>query len=301
MLPSVPEESGSSGRGTGPVPARRGGRARAGRVRPALLVARDAAGASAGSAAAGLAVAVGAHSSIAGVIAGGAIWIVACAGVALKGWLRSFRRSAGPQIDPWALPEPWRGLVRDAVNAGRRFEVTTASLQAGPLRDRVTAMEPAVAKQVTDVWDAARRGAALTGGYPPGTQREPASSLSRRLQALQEERASLGAVSGARVAEIDRAEGALAAQLREAKRSEATSAWLQDGLRSSIAGLDGAVTSLAELASRPAGEPDDGDFETLGKSIDSVRDELAALQAGLSEVAGSLPAGRLPPAGRRKP
>lgn len=296
MLPSVPEEGGSSGRDTGLAPTRR-----ADRVRPALLVARDTAGASAGSAVAGLVVSIGTHSSIAGVIAGGAIWIVACAGVALKGWLRSFRRSTGPQIDPWALPEPWRGLVRDAVNAGRRFEVATASLAAGPLRDRVTALEPAVAKQVRDVWDAARRGAALTGGYPPGTQREPASSLSRRLQELQQERASLRGGSDPRTAELDRAEGALASQLREAKRSEATSAWLQDGLRSSIAGLEAAVRSLAELASRPAGQPDEGEDFDLAKSIDYVRDELSALQAGLSEVAGTLPAGRLPPAGRRKP
>ncbi|HVA74681.1 MAG TPA: hypothetical protein VNF71_08965 [Acidimicrobiales bacterium] len=290
MLPSVPEEGGSSGRNRGLV--------RAGRARPGWLLARDAAGASAGSALAGLAVSLGAHSSIAGVIAGGAIWVVACAGVALKGWLRSFRRSGGPQIDPWALPEPWRGLVRDAVNAGRRFEVATASLPAGPIRDRVAAMEPAVAKQVRAVWDSARRGAVLSGGYPPGTRREPASSLSERMQALQDERVSLGSGTAGRRAELDRAEDALASQLREVKRADAAAAWLQDGLRSSIARLEAAVTSLAELASQPAGG---GDVDTLGTSIESVTDELSALQAGLSEVSGSLPATRGLPVRRRKP
>lgn len=271
---------------------------RPGRVKTGWLVARNTAAASAGSAAAGLGVSLGAHSTIAGVVAGGAIWVVSCSGVALRAWLRSFRRATGPQIDPWALPEPWRDLVREAVNAGRRFEVATAGLPEGPIRERVTAMEPVVAGQVKTVWDSARRGALLTGGYPPGARREPAGNLSARIESLQAERASLGEGSDRRRVELDRAEEALASQLREAKRAEATAAWLQDGLRSSIARLEAAVTSLAELASQPAGGEE---VDALGTSIESVGDELSALQASLAEMAGKIPARRGLPASRRKP
>lgn len=159
-------------------------------------------------------------------------------------------------------------------------------------------MEPLVGKQVRAVWESARRGALLTGGYPPGNHREPASSLSARMQALQEERASLGPEAASRRADLDREEDALALQLREAKHAEATAAWLRDGLRSSIGRLDAAVTSLTELASQPAGG--DG-VDAFGASIETVREELSALHAGLSEVAGNLPDASGLPVSRRKP
>jgi hypothetical protein len=176
--------------------------------------------------------------------------------------------------------------VRDAVNAGRRFEVATATLPAGPLRDHVATLEPAVAQQVRAVWDSARRGAALTGGLPPGSRPESVSSLSDRLRSLQEERSALGGSPGERPAELDRAEAAVASQLREAKRAEAVAAWLQDGLRAAITRLDSAVTSLAELGAQPS---DAAGGVELGLSLDSVGEELSALQAGLREVGAPLP------------
>lgn len=298
MLPGVPDDSGlPEGRQALALTARRG------RRRARWLVARDVAGASAVSAAVGLGASVGAHSAAVGTLTGGAIWLASCAGVALIAWLRSFRHAGTAAIDPWALPEPWRGLVRDAVNAGRRFEVATAALPAGPLRDHVTALEPAVAKEVRSVWDSARRGAALTGGFPPGARPEPAASLSERLLSIQEERAALEAGAGGtrptgRLAELDRAEQAVASQLRQSKHSESVARWLEDGLRSAITRLEAAVTSLAELGLRPL-DPTGGD--QLGVSLDSVAEELSALQAGLREVAGSLPPAGGVPSNRRKP
>jgi hypothetical protein len=261
-------------------------------------MARDAAGASAGSAVVGLAASLAAHSSLVGVLTGGALWAVACAGVALMAWLRAFRRGDTDQIDPWALPEPWRGLVRDAVNAGRRFEVATASLQAGPVRDRVATLEPVIAQQVRAVWDSARRGAVLTGGFPAGTRSQSAESLSARLRSLQEERAALVNPPQDRLAELEQSEEAVASQLREAKHAESVAGWLQDGLRSAIARLEAAVTSLAELGPQP---PGDSGIDALGPSIDSVGEELSALQAALREVGAGLPAGEGMPVKRAKP
>lgn len=281
MLPSVPEKGGNSGRGLAPTARRR-------RERVGLLIVRDTAAASAGSAAVGLAVSLGAHSSLLGVITGGAVWLAATAGVALTAWLRAFRRAGNAQIDPWALPEPWRGLVRDAVNAGRRFEVATASLRAGPLRDHVTALEPMVAEQVRAVWESAQRGALLTGGLPPGTHVESAERLSAQLRTLQDERASIAEGSRDRLAALDRAEETVATRLRQARRAESVAAWLQDGLRSVTARLDAAVTSLVELGAQT---PDGALLDGLGSSIDSIGNELSALQAGLREVSASLPPG----------
>lgn len=268
---------------------------RPGRTRSGWLIARDTAGASAGSAVVGLAVSLGAHSSLLGVITGGAAWVVSCAGVALIAWLRAFSGAGSDAIDPWALPEPWRELVRDAVNAGRRFEVAAASLPPGPLREHVVTLEPGVAQQVRAVWETAQRGAALTGGFPPGTRPESASALSERLRSVQEEGSR---ETGDRHTELARTEAALASRLREAKRSESVSAWLQDGLRSAIARLEAAVTSLAELGGQPSGT---GTAGNLAMSIDSVGEQLSALQAGLREVGGALPPARGLPRNRPKP
>ena len=293
MLPSVPDESSTpAGRRALALTARRG------RTRAGLLIARDTVGASAGSAVVGLVVSLEAHSTVAGLLTGGAVWVVSCAGVALMAWLRAFRRGGSNPIDPWALPEPWRALVRDAVNAGRRFEVATAALPEGPLRDHVTALEPAVAQQVRSVWESAQRGAALTGGFPPGSRPQSVSSLSERLRSVQEERAALGPASRDRLAELDRAEATAASRLREAKRAQSIAVWLEDGLRSAITRLEAAVTSLAELGT---GLSDSPAGTELGLSLDTVGEELSALQAGLREVGGTLPAGTGLPTNRRKP
>lgn len=290
MLPELPEEKALSRRGD--RPARRGPAAR----RPAAwLVARDVTGGSVGSAAAGLAVGLASHSTVAGVATGGLLWVLAGAGLALRAWWRSFRRAPVTEVDPWALPDPWRQLVSDAVASERRFAAAAASLAPGPLRDRVVEMQTAVHTQVLRVWDGARRGAALSGGYPAGAGTAPAAALAAQLRSIQEQRATGG---GGGPAVSEGAEEALAARLREARRAEAVAAEILDGLRSALARLDSAVTSLAELAS---GAPRPG-LDSGTDSIDAVVTELSALRSGLDEVAGALPGAGSPapedPAGR---
>lgn len=292
MLPELPEEKALSPRGD--RPARRGPAAR----RPAAwLVARDVTGGSLGSAAAGLAVGLASHSTVAGVVTGGLLWVLAGAGLALRAWWRSFRRAAVTQVDPWALPDPWRQVVSDAVASERRFAAAAASLAPGPLRDRVVEMQTAVHTQVLRVWDGARRGAALSGGYPAGAGTAPAAALAAQLRSIQEQRATGGGGAGPAVSEG--AEEALAARLREARRSEAVAAGILDGMRSALARLDAAVTSLAELAAGAAPRPG---LDAGADSIDAVVTELSALRSGLDEIAGALPGAgsRAPedPAGR---
>lgn len=212
------------------------------------------------------------------------------AGVALRAWWRRFRSAPATVVDPWALPEPWRQLVSDAVASERRFGAAASSLAPGPLHDRVVEMEAAVHAQVLRVWDGARQGAALSGGYPAGAGAPPAAALAAQLRAIQEQRAA-GHEAGRTPAapggaEFDRAEDALAERLRAARRAEAVAAGILDGLRTALARLDGAVTSLTELA---AGAAAQRQIDASGAPIDSVAAALSALKSGLDEVAGMLP------------
>lgn len=106
----------------------------------------------------------------------------------------------------------------------------------------------------------------------------------------------MGSGAKDRLAELDRAEATAASQLREAKRAQSIAAWLEDGLRSAVTRLEAAVTSLAELGGGVGDSPAGAE---LGLSLDTVGDELSALQAGLREVGGALPAGGAPRNRRR--
>jgi len=74
------------------------------------------------------------------------------------------RRVAGldPRIDPFALREPWRFFVRDALNARKRFAEAIADAEAGPLRERLREIEAQMTEAVTVTWDVARKGQQLT-------------------------------------------------------------------------------------------------------------------------------------------
>ena len=282
MLPELPDEKALSRRED------RSGRRRGMAVRrpEAWLVARDAAGGSVGSALAGLVVSLASHSTVAGVVTGAVLWVVAGAGVALRAWWRSFRSAPGADVDPWALPEPWRQLVADALASERRFAAAASGLAPGPLHDRVVGMQPAVHAQVLRVWDGARRGATLTGGYPAGAGTPTAAALAAQLRSVQEERGGGGGGADGPPGASEGAEEALAARLREARHAEAVAAGILDGLRSALARLDAAVTSLAELAAGAATQPG---LVTGAASIDAVASELSALRSGLDEIAGMLP------------
>lgn len=246
------------------------------------LAARDATGGSAGSAVVGLAVSLASHSTVAGVITGGVLWVLAGAGVALRVWWRGFRGAPGTEVDPWALPDPWRQLVGEAVASERRFAAAASTLPAGPLRDRVEEMRSTVHAEVLRVWGGARQGATLTGGYPAGARTPTAAALAGQLRAIQEQRAAGRTGAG----HLDGAEEAVATQLREARHGEAVAAAILDGLRTALARLDAAVNSLAELATGAVVQPG---IDAGASSIDAVATDLSALRSGLDEIARALP------------
>ena len=270
MLPAIPERGRSPGK---PPP-------------PGL--ARLAASTSATAAVLGVAVGLGEHSAILGVV-----FAAVGAGVrlALAAWQR-MRSLPVESMDPFALPDPWRGLVQQALDAGRRFHEASAAWPPGPLRERLLSLEPAVDEQVRGVWVAARQGATLTGGFPPGSKRPTLHDLSGELEAVQLERSALPSANRVRHDELDRAEEALAAQVNAARRAKSTADAVSNRLRTLVAQLNDAVTGVVSLTAAPGGA---GDVEGAVRTLEGLSQEITALQAGLGEAA-QLPSGTGPAA-----
>ena len=65
------------------------------------------------------------------------------------------------RIDPFALNEPWRYFVRDALQARNRYRSTVETLDSGPIADRLRAMGPQIDAGVEESWRIARRGQAI--------------------------------------------------------------------------------------------------------------------------------------------
>lgn len=200
-------------------------------VRPSPLVLGAAAGA--GAAVAGLPLA-----AAAGIGAGA--W---AAGVAVV----LGRRPAGAPIDPFAVGEPWRHFVRDALQAQARFRRTVGTVPPGPLRDRLDDIGARVDGAVAECWRIARHGHAID----------------RALRDLSP---------------------SLPSQAATAARLTAAASDARDRLRLVDARLDEAAARAAELA---LGRPDGAaDAAGLSRELEAVVSELESLRLALEEVEG---------------
>jgi hypothetical protein len=237
-------------------------------------------------AAAGVGIGLAAGSVILAVILGAGAWL----GRMAYAVFRSRRRRRLPlvTIDPYAVPEPWRHYVRQALGARQRFDHTVAPWPPGPLHDRLMLLQPRIGQATEEVWAVAQRGAALTGtvrGVPTGVAQPSMVQLSAELRRVQAERQRTDAPD--RQAALGRSEEAIAAQLRAARRSEAAQAEVLDQLRLLTARLDEAVTQVAQLGLDPlVGE---GAVDQVAGSVDALGEEITALHQGLraAEAASS--------------
>jgi hypothetical protein len=191
------------------------------------------------------------------------------------------------ELDPWSVPAPWRGLVDQAARAQDRFDQALADWPEGPIRDRMTAVQPRLWEQMAAVADMARTGASI------GSSPRSSEDVSGQLRAVQQERAGLGPAGGGRAAELGRREEALAAQLRSARKAEEASRDLFDRLETLVARLDGTVTDLLSLR---ADSQAAAGSEPLEAALDGLGDEITALRAGLAAVAAAEDAPALPSA-----
>jgi type IV secretory pathway TrbD component len=107
---------------------------------------------------------------VAGVIAlGGRWWLAVFSAVGIWGLrvllatrLARRVRARPRRIDPFALREPWRFFVRDALKAQTRLGAALAPLDPGPRRDRLQEISARVDRGVIESWEVAQRGQRLS-------------------------------------------------------------------------------------------------------------------------------------------
>ena len=207
------------------------------------------------------------------LVVGGRWWLAALAAVAV--WsLRvgiasrvAVRVKALPRrIDPFALREPWRFIVRDALQAQKRFSAATDSLDPGPLRDRLVEIAGRVDQGDNECWDVAQRGQHLTD--------------TRRMIDIDHIRRTL---DSAELPPDDPRRSSAEVQLGSHQRIQE----LEDDTRTRLeilhARLEEAVVRAAELSARAA---DVEQLDDIADAVDGIVGDLESLRLGLDAVDG---------------
>ncbi|MDW3218060.1 MAG: hypothetical protein R8F63_05550 [Acidimicrobiales bacterium] len=207
-------------------------------------------------------------------VAGGRLlsgsWVVAAAlGVAT--WVGRVaaarvvaRRIGGlvPRVDPFALREPWRFFVRDALSAQRQFADALAAAEDGPLRTRLLDVEGQLTHAVDVTWDVAQRGQQLTDAR----NRVKVAKLDRTLASTD---------SG------DPRHSAAQAQKDSYQRLRRREDDTRERLEVIAARLEETITRVGELATRTGGTIE---IEQLAGQVGGMVDELDSLRIALDEV-----------------
>src|SRR3954447_21074212 len=107
----------------------------------------------------------GAGAAVAIAAGAGAIVI---GGVAAAAWAARVAFSvprndtAGKDIDPFALKDPWRRFVRQAQKSQQRYETAVRSARAGPMRDRLFDIGSRIDDGMQECWRIAKQGQLLS-------------------------------------------------------------------------------------------------------------------------------------------
>ncbi|MEZ5243947.1 MAG: hypothetical protein R2707_02535 [Acidimicrobiales bacterium] len=195
----------------------------------------------------------------AAVLVGALTWV---ARVLLSSTIAKRVRGLERRIDPFALREPWRFFVRDALNARQRFADALAGAEAGPLRERLREIEAELDQAVTVTWDVAQRGQQLTDAR-------------RRIDVTELER-TLSTTSA-----DDPRHTAASAQKASHDRLRAREDQTRERLEILDARLDETIVRAGELATRTGGSLE---LDELAGQITGMVDELDSLRIALDEV-----------------
>jgi len=170
-------------------------------------------------------------------------------------------------IDPFAVNEPWRRFIQDALQARSRFDETVAATRPGPLRDRLREIGRSLDDGVTGTWAIARQGQRLRDA--------------RRRIDTRQVRSRLDAVQRGTVPNDVAAARSYEAQLAAAERLDAIGSEAEAKLRLMQAQLDEAVAHATELSVR-SGEV--GELSSVETEIARVAEQMQALRLALEEV-----------------
>ncbi len=196
------------------------------------------------------------------------------------------------RIDPFALPEPWRGSVVEALKAQVRYRQTVEAAEKGPIRKRLESIGERIDDGIQEAWRIARRGAQLVEARRSIDDDDARKQLAR----VEQDAGSTWAKGSA----IERTAEALRSQIDTADRLDATIADTRTQLQLLDARLDELVARAAELSVRV------GDAEELapvGADVDGLVQEMEALRQALEETTrrDGVPAPEVDDDRRRRP
>jgi hypothetical protein len=223
-----------------------------------------------GGAVGGLAIAAGGP---VGLVAGVAAWLFATTRkLKPKEVLRG--ASAPKRIDPFAINDPWRASVMNAMGAQMRFDRAVDSTSKGALRERLAGIRDKVGEAVEQCWTIAVQGDQLDDAIRELDVRDQANNLK-----IAEEQIRRNSDPN-RVGSLEARRDAIRSQLESANRLVELSQSTEDRLRQLNAQLDELVVRGIELSVTGSSE----DLNDLGLGVDSVLTEMEAVRQAMTET-----------------
>ncbi len=213
------------------------------------------------------------------LIAGVALWAMRANGDVARS-AKAARAAGG--IDPFAVNEPWRRFVQDALQARAQFVEVVATAKPGPLRDRLSEIGTTLDQGVQRAWSTAQQGQKLR----EARRRIDTNVIAQRLSQLADAPPSDAEPGDAALAELAQADqsrltSSLQAQLASAQRLDAITDAAQTQLQLLQVQLDEAVARAAELSVRAG---DVGELARVQEDITQVAEHLEALRLALEET-----------------
>jgi hypothetical protein len=205
---------------------------------------------------------------LAGVIAVGAGAFAARVAVAIP------RDKHRDRIDPFALQDPWRRFVKEALDAQKRFTGAVRDAPAGPMRDSLGEIAARIDDGLDDCWRVARQGHALA----KARRQLDADEATRELEQI----TSSSSTAPEEGSSLGQTVEALQAQVSAAQRMDKTIGEAQDKLRLLDARLDEAAARAIELS---VNEGDAAQLSTLSDDVEGLVGDLEALRQGMEETA----------------
>jgi len=197
------------------------------------------------------------------LLVGAGVWVTK---ILISMRIARFARSRPMQIDPFALREPWRLYVMDAVDSQRRFRRALETIGNGPLHDRLDEIGTRVDRGVSECWEIARKGQQLTDA-----RRAIDVDSARRTVAQPEAHSVL----------LEAAQSEVNSHRRLAEREDA----IKTKLQVLDARLEEAVARTAEMSTRTLVS---NDIDSITDAIEGVVGDLESLRLGLDSVDGDL-------------
>ena len=217
----------------------------------------------------------------AGAAAGilGGLAVLPVVGIAAVAWLVRVatlmpRQPAGQRIDPMSISDPWRGFVRDALDAQRRYRKAVSAANPGPLRDKLIEIGQRIDAGVGECWRIARRADALVDAIG----NLDVAGARKDLEAAKQD---------ARTKTQQGTVEALQAQVDTADRLIDVAQDAQDRIKLLNARLDEAVARAVELSIKAE---DVGELGGLGGQVDDLVSEMESLRVSLDEAGGTVQA-----------